>query len=88
MQLHTLTLNALALRLKRERLVQNLSREQLAGVCNVSPSFIRDAETEPGRCSVALLLQLTQGLGLKASIDGWDIDTNVSSKQLTEGSGT
>jgi len=41
-----------------------LSREQLAAVCNVSQSFIRDVESKPGRCSLEKLLQLTQGLGL------------------------
>lgn len=74
MQLHTKTLLDLAQRLKRERLVQNLSREQLATVCNVSTSFIRDAESDPGRCSLALLLQLIQGLGLLVKIDGWQND--------------
>jgi len=72
MQLHTQTLNALAIRLRHERQVQNLSREQLAAVCNVSTSFIRDAESDPGSCSLALLLKLMQALGLKASIDGWE----------------
>lgn len=74
MQFHTQLLNALALRLKHERLVQDLSREQLAAVCGVSPSFIRDAESNPGRCSLALMLQLIQGLGLKATIAGWNND--------------
>ncbi len=79
MQLHTKTLLALAPRLQRERLAQNLSREQLAAVCNVSPSFIRDAESNPGRCSLELMLQLIQGLGLQATIDGWltDVKTEV-----------
>jgi transcriptional regulator with XRE-family HTH domain len=74
MQIHTKTLSDLAQRLKRERLVQNLSREQLAAVCNVSTSFIRDAESNPGCCSLALLLQLIQGLGLLAKVDGWEND--------------
>ena len=74
MQLHTKTLNALALRLSRERQLQGLSREQLAAVCNVSSSFIRDAESNPGRCSLELLLQLTEGLGLTATLDGWQDD--------------
>ena len=50
MQLHTKLLDALAQRLLDERQRQGLSREQLAAVCNVSPSFIRDAESKPGRC--------------------------------------
>jgi len=53
---------------------QDLSREQLAAVCGVSPSFIRDAESHPGRCSLELMLRLMQGLGLQASITGWASD--------------
>lgn len=81
MQLHTKTLNALAQRLNRERQLQGLSREQLAAVCNVSTSFIRDAESHPGRCSLELLLQLTEGLGLTATLSGWqnDIKSNPQS---------
>ena len=74
MQLHTKTLNSLALRIRHERLLQDLSREQLAAVCNVSVSFIRDAESDPGRCSVERMLQLVQGLGLTATISGWQND--------------
>ena len=77
MQLHTQSLNALAQRLRRERQLQGLSREQLAAVCNLSASFIRDAESAPGRCSVERLLQLVQGLGLKASIIGWQADPPI-----------
>lgn len=88
MQLHTKTLNALAQRMNRERQLQGLSREQLAAVCNVSSSFIRDAESNPGRCSLELLLQLTEGLGLKATIDGWqnDIKNNPPSNGPSEAS--
>lgn len=74
MQLYTKTLNSLAQRLRQERQLQNLSREQLAAVCNVSSSFIRDAESDPGSCSVERLLQLIQGLGLKVTINGWQND--------------
>ena len=81
MQPHIKTLNALAVRLQRERLAQNLSREQLAAVCGVSPSFIRDAESNPGRCSLELMLQLIQGLGLKAAITGWENDVAASDSQ-------
>ena len=77
----------MALQLKRERQAQDLSREQLAAVCNVSPSFIRDAETDPGRCSVQLLLQLVQGLGLTIAISGWtyEINSSAPSPSGTEG---
>lgn len=64
MQLRSPSLAELAQRLQQERQRQGLSREQLAAVCNVSQSFIRDAESNPGRCSLEKLLQLTQGLGL------------------------
>lgn len=64
MRLQTPSLTELAQRLQQERQRQGLSREQLAAVCNVSQSFIRDAESNPGRCSLEKLLQLTQGLGL------------------------
>lgn len=74
MQLYIKTLNSLAQRLQRERQRQDLSREQLAAVCNVSPSFIRDAESNPGRCSLEKLLQLIQGLGLEVVVNGWQND--------------
>ena len=64
MQIQTPSLTELAQHLQQERQRQGLSREQLAAVCNVSQSFIRDAESQPGRCSLEKLLQLTQGLGL------------------------
>jgi transcriptional regulator with XRE-family HTH domain len=71
MQIRPPTLHQLAQRLQQERQRQNLSREQLAAVCNVSPSFIRDAERDPGRCSFEKLLQLIQGLGLEMAVNGW-----------------
>jgi len=74
MQLHTKTLYSLSQRLKHERQLQNLSREQLAAVCNVSSSFIRDAESDPGRCSAERLLQLVEGMGLRVTISGWQND--------------
>lgn len=61
----------LAKRLMAERKRQGLSRAQAAAVCNVSTSFIRDAEIDPGRCSLARLLQLTSGLGLSLEVSGW-----------------
>ena len=70
MELHSDSMLALAEKLRRERQAQGLSREQLAAVCNVSTSFIRDAETNPERCSFGMLLQLAQGLGLRISLDG------------------
>ncbi len=68
MELHPDSMPALAQQLRRERQAQGLSREQLAAVCNVSTSFIRDAETNPERCSFGRLLQLIQGLGLRVAL--------------------
>ena len=57
-------------RLMEERKRQGLTREQAAAVCNVSASFIRDAESEPGRCTFGKLLQLSEGLGFTLEFDG------------------
>ena len=71
MKLDISELNNLAQQLFDERKRQGLSREQAAAICNVSESFIRDAESEPGRCSLAKLLLLSQGLGLSVTMTGW-----------------
>lgn len=65
------TFSELANRLTVERKRQGLSRAQAASVCNVSTSFIRDAETAPGRCSLAKLSQVINGMGLTITIAGW-----------------
>lgn len=69
------TLPALARRLQAERKHQRLSREQAAAVCNVSTSFIRDAESDPARCSLGKLLLLMRGLGLSLETHGWSDET-------------
>ena len=61
----------LAQALATERKRQGLTRSQTAAVCNVSPSFIRDAERHPERCSLEKLVLLVCGLGLTLSIEGW-----------------
>lgn len=71
MQITPSTLPDLARQLIAERKRQGLSRDQAASVCNVSVSFIRDAETRPGACSAAKLLQLMHGLGLTVAVTGW-----------------
>jgi HTH-type transcriptional regulator/antitoxin HipB len=71
MQVTRITLSILAHHLTLERKRQGLSRAQAAAVCNVSPSFIRDAESEPARCSLGLLLQYMAGLGLSMDVTGW-----------------
>lgn len=70
MQINTATLSELAQMLTQERKRQKLSREQAAAVCNVSPSFIRDAETHPERCSLGKLAMLVNGLGLTMLMAG------------------
>lgn len=65
------SLPALAERLMAERKRQKLSREQAAAVCNVSTSFIRDAESDPARCTLGKLLLLMRGLGLGLQAQGW-----------------
>ncbi|MDO5624961.1 MAG: helix-turn-helix transcriptional regulator [Pseudomonadota bacterium] len=72
-------LAALAARLQAERKRQNLSREQAAAVCNVSASFIRDAESDPARCSFGKLLMLVRGLGLDMQVKGWSDDAPPAS---------
>lgn len=74
MQLSPSTLPDLAQQLMDERKRQGLTREQAASVCNVSVSFIRDAETAPGGCSAAKLLLLMHGLGLTVAVTGWHPD--------------
>ena len=59
-------LPVLATRLMAERKRQGLSRSQAAAVCNVSPSFIRDAESTPERCTMGKLL-LNGGCKLASS---------------------
>lgn len=71
MQITPDTLPDLAQRLMTERKRQGLSRAQAAAVCNVSTSFIRDAESDPGACSLALLLRLTRGLGIQIEATHW-----------------
>ena len=71
MKLDISMLAHLAQQLFDERKRQGLSREQAAAICNVSQSFIRDAESDPGRCSLAKLLLLSQGLGLSVTMTGW-----------------
>ncbi|MDM0115748.1 helix-turn-helix domain-containing protein [Variovorax sp. J22R133] len=65
------TLPDLAQRLAAERKRQGLTRALAASICDVSTSFIRDAESDPGRCSLGKLVQLTRGLGLAMDISGW-----------------
>lgn len=78
------SLPQLASRLKAERRRQGLSRSQAASVCGVSPSFIRDAESDPGRCSLLKLLLLATGLGLDANLGGWQGEAPAPDPGLAE----
>ena len=63
-------LSAIANTLKAERKRQGLSREQLSGICGVSTSFIRDAESDAAQCTLGRLTQLIQALGMQLDISG------------------
>lgn len=71
MKLNSDSLSLLSNRIQVERKAQGLSREQAAAICNVSTSFIRDAESKPAQCSLGKLLLLMQGLGLSMAVMGW-----------------
>ena len=83
MKLQGSDLSRLAERLAAERKRQVLSRTQAAAVCNVSTSFIRDAESTPERCSLGKLLLLVQGLGLSMQVLGWADDVPPTPDQST-----
>lgn len=83
MKIELNTLSGLAGLLESERKRQKLTRAQAAAVCNVSPSFIRDAETQPERCTLGKLVQLVNGLGLSMSIMGRQGDS-VPAGETTE----
>ena len=70
MQINPTRFAQLAQALTTERKRQGLTRSQTAAVCNVSPSFIRDAESHPERCSLEKLVLLVNGLGLRLEISG------------------
>lgn len=56
--------------IRHTRKKQGLSREALAGLAQVSTTFIRDAEKDVGACSFGKLMRLLQALGLQWSITG------------------
>jgi transcriptional regulator with XRE-family HTH domain len=60
----TQQLNALTQLLHTTRKQQGLSREELAGLAQVSTSFIRDAEQDAAKCSFGKLTHLIDALGL------------------------
>lgn len=85
MDVTTESLPELGRRLMAERKRQGLSRAGAASVCNVSTSFIRDAENNPGRCSVAHLLQLVGGLGLSLNLIGLQEEVKPSAVATSSG---
>lgn len=83
MKIELNNLPQLAKLLESERKRQKLTRAQAAAVCNVSPSFIRDAETQPERCTLGKLVQLVNGLGLTMVITSRK-DDSVFAGEITE----
>lgn len=77
MKIELNTLLELANLLESERKRQKLTRAQAAAVCNVSPSFIRDAETQPERCTLGKLVQLVNGLGLTMTVASRMSDASI-----------
>ena len=85
MQLNQDNLADLAMQLSARRKSQGLTRSQLAGVCGVSESCIRDAESMPGRCSLAKLMVLGQGLQLNFTVSGWAVEASPSNSNASSG---
>ena len=71
MYISTDSLPALGARLAAERKRLGLSRAQVAAQCGLSVSFVRDAESNPERCTLARLLRLSALLGLELYAYGW-----------------
>ena len=55
MQIEAHSIRELTQLVQQERQRRCLSREQLAAACNVSQSFIGDAESNPGCCTLEKL---------------------------------
>jgi y4mF family transcriptional regulator len=60
---------ALGLLVRKERKVQNLTQEQLAGVTGVGIRFVRELEAGKESCHLGLAIQVMTALGLIVSID-------------------
>jgi transcriptional regulator with XRE-family HTH domain len=56
--------------IQRTRKQQGLSREALAGLAQVSTTFIRDAEKDVAQCSFGKLMHLLGALGLQWKVSG------------------
>jgi HTH-type transcriptional regulator / antitoxin HipB len=77
MFLHPDNLRQLGKLIKAERKRQKLTREQAAAVCCVSPSFIRDAEANPGACSFEKLMMLCHRLGMSLVALGYEASQKI-----------
>jgi DNA-binding transcriptional regulator YiaG len=62
---HAQVLTNLSLQIKTHRRSQGLSQADLAALSGVSTSFVRDAETQVGKCTVERLLKVWTTLGLE-----------------------
>jgi transcriptional regulator with XRE-family HTH domain len=56
--------------IQQTRKQQGLSREALAGLAQVSTTFIRDAEKDVSQCSFGKLMRLLEALGLQWKVSG------------------
>jgi transcriptional regulator with XRE-family HTH domain len=56
--------------IRQTRKQQGLSREALAGLAQVSTTFIRDAEKDVSQCSFGKLMRLLEALGLQWKVNG------------------
>ena len=71
MQIDTGFYPALGFRLKAERQRLGMTQAQVARLCGVSLSFVRDAESHPDRCTLGRLLRLFDVLGVRLWSSGW-----------------
>lgn len=54
--------------IRKERKVQKLTQEQLAGLTGVGVRFVRELEAGKESCQIGLALQVAAGLGLSVSV--------------------
>jgi HTH-type transcriptional regulator / antitoxin HipB len=60
-----LTASDFSSRIKAQRQAAQLSQSQLAAIAGVSTSFVRDAETLVGRCTLDRLLAVLNALNIE-----------------------
>jgi y4mF family transcriptional regulator len=56
--------------IRKTRKNQNLTQEQLAGICGVGVRFIRELEHGKESCQIGKAIMVAQMLGLSVIIDG------------------